>query len=384
MNRRREVFKLVMILAMLSLLLTTASVSAATLAGSDPISLNQNPNLDVLADFQQAWNFSSNRVPSSSGYAADTSDFDGDGVHDHDELLFAQWYVPYLIFDEDESHDLIRTMLPLFQVTPYWKTGPNKNERYIYQIIVTYVFLYKSDKGLDIHGCAGTVSVLLDMLDLYRIFPSISKRDIEEIKGGHCGDSEMMRVILNYSLANKNWTAVSVEMKRHFDDPKTYSWSSLKVNTIAAGRNGCQAAFGNCYHPVIYVSQNKHAMYTALEGDNVGCETVGSKKIKKWGVTFCTISWEDCDSNDSSDKVIPSILDAQNAGEIGHFRYSQVSQTNVNNASQYSGEYIWNSSNPDFCGGQKSCSSCAGSLNGKWKVFNFSGFQGMINNRSVM
>jgi hypothetical protein len=329
--------------------------------------------------------------PQIKGSSA-SSDFDSDGILDEHELLFAQWYAPRLIFDEDEPQDYINTMMTLFQVTPTWVKGPNANERYIKQIVITYVFLYRKDKGADINGCGGIISGLWDALDLFALYPQISRKDILDIKTGHCGDTETFRVYLNYSLQNRNWTAVNVKINRHGGSFGPYSWSSLGVTQIAAGKSGCQAAFGTCYHPTIYVSQNKHAMYTALTGKDVGCETVGSKKISKWGIG-CTISWEDCDSDNADDKVYPSILDAQNVGETGHYRYSKVAFTNVRNSENYNGEWIWPDSNSSntrddvFCGGYTydSCNSnCAGSLSGKWERFDFAGFGKISSYRSVM
>jgi hypothetical protein len=391
---RKSLMKIFSIILILSPLIAIGSNPVAKSGDANRNFSNEKQDFSPLEAFQSDKFSASNFLPSLVGLAADTSDFDSDGIHDHDELLFAQWYVPRLIFDEDESHSLISTMLPLFQVTPVWVAGPKSNERYIKQIIITYVFLYKNDKGADINGCYGIVSGLWDALDLFALFPQISQKDILSIKTGHCGDTETFEMYLDYSLANKNWNPVYVKIHRHGETKGPYTWQSLDRTTIAAGKSGCQANFGNCYHPTIYVSQNKHAMYTALTGAGIGCETVGSKKISKWGIG-CTISWEDCDSSNSDDKIIPSILDAQNVGETGHYRFTQVTSTKVKNSDQYPGEWIWpdtsNASNTHddvFCGGftVSSCGStgCAGSLSGKWVKFDFTAFNKIVSYRSIM
>ncbi len=391
---RNSLMKIFSFVIMLSPLIAIGSNPVAKSGDAIQFSPSEKQVFSSLEDFQTGEFSASNILPSLMGLAADTSDFDSDGIHDHDELLFAQWYAPRLIFDEDESQSLINGMLPLFQVTPVWVAGPKANERYIKQIIVTYVFLYEKDKGADINGCYGIVSGLWDALNLFALFPQISQKDVLSIKTGHCGDTETFKVYLDYSLSNKSWTPASVKIHRHGETKGPYTWQSLERTTIAAGKSGCQASFGNCYHPTIYVSQNKHAMYTTLTGAGVGCETVGSKKISKWGIG-CTISWEDCDSSNSDDKVIPSILDAQNVGESGHYRYTKVSSTKVKNSDKYPGEWIWpDTSNPNntlddvFCGGYtlSSCSStgCAGSLSGKWQKFDFSAYNKIYSYRSVM
>lgn len=48
-----------------------------------------------------------NFVEKESMVAQSTQDFDQDGLPDSQELILAQWFVPKLIFDEDEDQVLI-------------------------------------------------------------------------------------------------------------------------------------------------------------------------------------------------------------------------------------------------------------------------------------
>ena len=64
------------------------------------------------------------------------NDFDCDGIDDDTELWLARTYSPYLVFDEDEQEEVQKTVIPLFQVTPYTYNGQDG-------AMLTFVFLFQ-------------------------------------------------------------------------------------------------------------------------------------------------------------------------------------------------------------------------------------------------
>lgn len=389
---RRVLSKLVSMVLILSPILATGFQPPERMEGA----LSRLPEFDKVdllsGEYDDLYQGINEVLHPNAGLAASFSDYDGDGLDDAEELLLAHWYVPYLIFDEDEQQSIIDKMATLFQATPVWGSNSSKNERYIKQVILTFVFLYEYDKGADIHGCYGSADFLWGLLDLFALFPKVSKQNILAIKSGHCGDSEAIKVYVNYSTEKNTWSVGSVKINRHHGWEGPYS--NLNFNGISSGKSGCQASRGTCYHPRIYVSQNKHAMYTAMEGKDVGCETVGSKKVSVKGIG-CTISWEDCDSDDPKDKIIPTLSASQNVGENGrsYHRYSTVSSTKAKNSNYYPGEWIWPDSSDTrddiFCGGfkttSKTCAAtgCAGAISGKWELFKHTNYAKIKNYRFV-
>lgn len=278
-----------------------------------------------------------------------------------------------------------------FQVTPYWKSDSAKKERRIDYVIITYVMLYRMDPGvsLGVDGGASVCSVGMEamwgMLNLIKVFPNISSGDLTSIKTGHCGDSETVRVYVNYD--GKSWSGSKIYIYRHGQSVGPIWWNKLTIERVTSNTDDCGASRGTCNHPVLYVSQNKHAMYPALTG-SMGCETIGSKSVTYKGVG-CTISWEDCDSSDSDDVVYPWITFYQNVGENKNHRTSRVDYATSPNAEYYPNEWIWKDSTDSrdnvFCGGydpgSKLCSpiGCAGALNDKWIIFNYDSYEKIKN-----
>jgi len=163
-------------------------------------------------------------------------DSDRDGLSNREEHELAQRFVPTMHFADEEKFEVI------YQVTRI------SNER----VVITYMFLYLSDRGvvIDVSGHVGCV------LTGY-FFEAFTK--LPSLNNSHTGDAEMVRVEVVFK--GGEWRADNVAVKRH----DTYDM--LEANKKIE----------------IFVSENKHAMYSSMDECGGGFVFLG-----------CRIAFERC------------------------------------------------------------------------------------------
>jgi hypothetical protein len=242
--------------------------------------------------------------------SAQNEDSDSDGLTDQFEDWTANNWVPYLYFSDEEAAFENGGPLPilrLYQVTPIYKTSPDvfnypQYEFPEYQgppgILITYVITYSDDYGEALTGI-----------------------------GAHSGDTETIRIFLVHPRNQPDiWDPFVLLIKRHYDDPERYESEQFEW----AGT-----------HPVVWVSENKHAMYSSYQE----CDDES-----KFGVEF---EW--CGDKYAIDYPITPGVDGFNVGE----------RLNPNMTTFWGSSSAWGQD--VFCGGQEvSVGECAGGLDGKW------------------
>ncbi len=241
-------------------------------------------------------------------FEAQSGDTDLDGLTDEFEDWAANTFVPVLYFSKDElafkNNDPI---LRIYQVTPIYKTAPSvwnypQYEFPEYQgppgILITYVITYPYDYGEALTGI-----------------------------GMHAGDTETIRIFLvNPRNQPQTWDPFVILIKRHYDDPERYTSDEF-------GWSGT--------HPIVWVSENKHAMYSSWNE----CDDA-SKYL---------VQFEWCGSDYTINYPITLGVDGFNVGE----------RLNKSNVSIWAYEQTWNDN--DFCGGQEvAVGECGGGLDSKW------------------
>ncbi|MBI5842364.1 MAG: zinc ribbon domain-containing protein [Chloroflexi bacterium] len=267
-------------------------------------------------------------MPGMGGGAA--TDTDEDGLNDGFEEWIANAFVPIFQYDEDEDVPREQVMR-FYQVTPIYKTSPNVWNYPQYQfpeyqgppgILITYVVAYTWDTGDAVLGIEA-----------------------------HAGDAEAIRIFLvNPRNDPFTWNPVVIMIKRHFDDPEAYysyqfQWSQT--------------------HPIVWVSEDKHAMYSNWEE----CDDY-------------SVGFEYCDSKGYQiNSPIVSGGDGFNVGERLNHPFSEIPN---NTLGLFANEFVWSSSASklpvydnqgnvigsydaaeNFCGGY-SGSKCGGGMDGKW------------------
>lgn len=243
--------------------------------------------------------------PALPAMAAQGGDSDTDGLTDEVEQSLADTFVPYLYFAEDEDANQAE-ILRFYQVTPIYKTSPNvwnypQYEFPEYQgpegILLTFTIAYSYDYGDAIAG-------LVD----------------------HPGDTEVIRIFLVHPRNQPEvWDPFVLIIKRHYDDPERYfsedfSWSGT--------------------HPIVWVSEDKHAMYSSWEE----CDDYSEYLIE----------FEFCGGGYAIDYPITLGVDGFNVGE----------RRDPENISVYDNEFAWG--DPDYCGGWVTINECGGGLDSKW------------------
>jgi hypothetical protein len=272
------------------------------------------------------------------------SDVDEDGLDDGFEGWIANAFRPYLYFEGDEKAGP-NTIMRFYQVTPVYKTSPNIWNFYKYQfpeyqgppgILITYVVAYTDDYGFAV-----------DIID----------------QGIHDGDTEMMRIFLVNSRTDPYvWYPATVIIKRHEDPPEFYYPEKIQ--------------WMDGSHPRIWVSQDKHAMYSSeSECNGYLCPNfIGD--LFGGCLEQCGSSWT------LSDEIIQGV-NGFNVGEREKHPFSQIPSSSLG---LFTSEFAW-SNDPlsfvpyydnngksigrydragDFCGGKYGSYRCGGGMDSKW------------------
>jgi len=267
-------------------------------------------------------------------------DIDGDNISDAVEWRLIEKFKPVLIFDENEPLDVANETVTLYQVHPVIK---GRQEGYL----ITLVILYALDYGMTDFDLDGWDHITCGPIFGDALAYLASQLDTD----GHCGDSEALRIfVADYG---DTWKIESLVMKRHHDDWKEYPESAFSFER--------DEETGLRTHPIIYVSESKHAMYASSDE----CEGY-SVEIYDFGLS-CEVKFEDCDGGVKLTLHTPP---AHNVGEHGRHAFETLDEV----SRLFPGESVWRDT--PFCGGYtwESCEefagmfdkTCAGSLLGKW------------------
>ncbi len=334
--------------------------------------------------------------------SGDFDDCDGDTIPDEMEYRLASTYVPYLIPDEDENQ------LPIYHsegqdpFAVFWQVSPanvdGKEGAWI-----TYVFSYTSDGGthdfdVDFPDCAkcfaGTVidycecdpwppwtKDALCCLSKVITFPAgvtvaltqtgnactaieigidqLSdfgvNYNVSQWLSFHPGDNEAFRVFVVKN--NGTWSLTHVNWKRHHEG---FDYESHLQTVAEAKADGLE--FFEHSHPLLYVSEDKHAMYPTHEY----CEGY-EMNIKE----YCKISFEHCSGHPVYTRENPIrtlILDDLNVGEADAHLFEDMGPV-------FPGENVWAKGEKDyFCGsldaapGLAEPGPCGGPMGKLWYI----------------
>ncbi|MCJ7722947.1 MAG: PAN domain-containing protein [Anaerolineales bacterium] len=305
--------------------------SGVTSAGAES---GKNPDLTIKASFIEG-------------------DSDDDGIDDATELMLARKYSPYLIFDEDEQES-VDTIMQLHQVSPIIHHSGKEGA------ILVYVFLYDMDYGADFDR--GWSDWFTDPIDSAA---GLIMDPFDQFFGKHCGDTE---AIYFFVSNNGNWTNTRLESiywKRHYDPFYETSEDAVVYKDLNDG-------FG-ATHPVIYVSEDKHAMYPSHDMcEDYETDVVQEKLESAAGYLVpgiledfiyipVTPKMEDCSGGQER------YTDVTFAYNVGEAKSNSTMNRNVLNGSIYAGYDPWD--NVEFLGrtdNVKFCDSAAGGIGGKW------------------
>lgn len=277
-----------------------------------------NPPLVNVADFASSLENNQFGLTGPSGI----NDKDYDGLSDEFERWIADEFFPYLYLDGSETESKYNIMR-LYQVTPLTNASSNPigEDNYFGPdgVLLTFVVLFEDDYGDRMTG-------LTD----------------------HDGDAELLRILF-VPLPNDpySWTPLVVVIKRHEDTPEAYYLGHL--DWIDS-------------HPIIWVSADKHAMYSDWEE----CDDYSS-------------GFEYCGDSDELNYPVSLYVDGFNVGERRNPAFYLIPESSLN---KFTNEYAW--ANPPysikdgvelsdaFCGGDDKApksrdeGECGGGLNGKW------------------
>jgi len=269
-------------------------------------------------------------------------DIDNDGLSDGFEEWMANTFFPIMKFNEDESVSLNQVMR-FYQVTPIYKTSPGiwNFPNYIFPeyqgpqgVLITYVMAYPFDYGDAILGI-----------------------------NAHKGDTEVIRMLIVNPRDDPNvWGVATIAISRHYDNPERYYPIDF--------------AWEGTTHPVVWVSQDKHAMYSSYNE----CDDYS------FGYEYCGERYE-------INYPIKSGVDGFNVGERDVHPFSKIPN---NSLGLFTDEYAWSSNESNvpeydnsgkvigtfdyadnFCGGQGFTGQtnpipfieghmCSGGLDSKW------------------
>ncbi|MBU1226484.1 MAG: hypothetical protein KJ698_04615, partial [Actinobacteria bacterium] len=332
------------------------------------------------------------------------SDFDGLSDFLEDHLITS--FKPYYVFDEEETGclDPFNEMEVLFQVSP--ETTPTTYLDTSTRVAITVVATYTADCGMFGLSALG--------------FP-------EFLTHAHNGDNE--RIVLHVSRPHSgsdSWSIDYIDVNRHFDPVTQIRYGSgpefPTLRNSDDWSTAVQTIGGNnrflylhdwvdyeCCHPVLYVSESKHAAFPTV----MACEFYSTKIPEKLVDKVNPISWfedlvnggiglftdkriniyvddwvtryasqltqlgiillEDCGGGA---EVFPDVPPSHNVGEVNASgldrqafdRMSDSESSAIRNLFGNTSrrvETTWTST--DFCGGNvRSYSGCGGSMSGKW------------------
>ncbi|NNC80663.1 MAG: hypothetical protein HKN94_10985 [Acidimicrobiales bacterium] len=258
------------------------------------------------------------------------SDFLSDGLED----WIANTFKPYYWFDENEMPCINprdpRHWRIMYQVSPWprseWDLENNDEHRYQQGAVLTLISMYMRDCGVD---------------DTPNWIP-------ESAEHKHNGDTERVRVYVLGTPENE-WSVNHLDIKRHHDAPKDYLPS--RVAPGAWPQSG-HFAYALQSHPLLLVSQWKHATYTTHRE----CETY---KAEWEGLRLA--DFENCSGGDY---LNPRLSWSQNVGER-HEQLVDSLQINFRDGTTgWAGERAW-ATGIGFCGGLVR-SGCTSDIAGKW------------------
>jgi hypothetical protein len=251
-------------------------------------------------------------------------DTDTDGISNEREWYLIEKVKPVLIFDENEPLDVVNETLTLYQVSPVRRGG---QEGYL----ITVVMLYPYDTGMinwDLDGW--------DHVTCGSIVGEVVARAAEYDR--HCGDSEPLRIFVA-DYGPTDWKIEAIDIKRHGND-----WEPYDDTRFSYERD---EETGLNTHPIVYVSEGKHAMYPSEnECDNY------SHVFYDFGVS-CNIKFEDCGGGIKLNLYTP---EKYNVGERERQNFDSLGEV----TNEFPGAYAW--ADKPFCGGwaPESCSDFAG------------------------
>jgi hypothetical protein len=258
-------------------------------------------------------------TPAAHAATCSSGDTDCDRLTDGFESWLIETFKPFLVFDEEEYKcisNVYQQTATLYQVTPYRWRGNEVSE-----VLITVVILYPDDCGGFSH----------------------------ELLLGHAGDAEALRILVADDVvdANQNrwWRVKTILIKRHHDKYKRYDASQFRYIEDSPGEVPS--------HPVIYVSESKHAMYPSSSA----CEKYGPSWLPWIG------RFEDCGGGPSMSPPTPP---QHNVGERHSPLFNWLSDAGSGHLTRLFGnEEAWG--NFAFCGGRDLVvGGCGGALGGKW------------------
>ena len=275
------------------------------------------------------------------------NDCDGDGLSEDTEHYLASSYAPYLVPDEDEDQLPIHHSQGQDPFGVFWQVSPAVLEGRK-GVWITYVFAYTSDNGahdfdIDFVDCAMCLAgTAIDYCDcswknpwcclakvitfpigasiaLNTTGPACTAIEIGidrlsdfgvnyntmHLLSFHPGDNEGFRVFVEE--LSDGWRLTHINWKRHHEG---FDYEGHLQTVAEAEADGLE--FEDT-HPVLYVSEDKHAMYPSHDACE-GYEMHLSEKLRD----ECRISFEHCSGHPIYNRQNPiktMILKELNVGE---------------------------------------------------------------------
>jgi len=332
-------------------------------------------------------------------------DDDGDGLSDSLELGLVKLYSPLLIFDDDEPCDVEYEVVILHQVTPLNVDGDTN------YALLSFVVVYPEDYGVDLYRSwwekisswgkwvykkltdlplinyskgLKVIDYVYDKVSTYTGIRSASdllKWLDKKIRHYHCGDTEAIRFLVYCENPSKGiWSLKKIIWKRHYDKPYyggwTYatdytgyfSYTGLNVTTSKTVRF---ADYGigkrKGYHPIIFVSKRKHAMYPDKEFCESYLNSVEFEGESNYGheissVLECPVPLEKCGGGVAL--MVPTPIQF-NVGESYSRNNIALKYTIYDGIDSWSKD-DFTGPNPDVY--EVDCTGSAGSLGSKWCI----------------
>jgi len=340
-------------------------------------------------------------------------DDDGDGLSDSLELGLVKLYSPLLIFDDDEPCDVDKEVVILHQVTPLNVDGDTN------YALLSFLVIYPEDYGVDLYkswwekisswskwayeGLMGLplidyagekigdaykkIKVIDYVYDKVLVFTGIkSASDFlkwldKSIRHYHCGDTEPIRFLVYCNNPSKGrWTLKKIIWTRHYDKPYYGGWTYATDYTGYFSYTGLRTTTsktvrfadygigkGKGYHPIIFVSKRKHAMYPDKEFcenylNSIEFEGDSTYGHEISGVLECPIPLEKCGGGVAL--MVPTPMQL-NVGESYSRNNIALKYTIYDGIDPWSKD-SFTGPNPDVY--DVDCTGSAGSLGSKWCI----------------
>ena len=234
--------------------------------------------------------------------SGDQQDCDGDAISDQTEHDLVERFKPYLIFHPGEKA-FATGRNPAFDV--YWQVSPA--ELYGVQgAFMTLVMTYPEDYGpdeIDINSgwertkvglvlgssCLVPYSLPICISAAMAAGNFLHGESLGPALLGHLGDTEALRIFVAGSGPAENWTLTHVDWKRHHEG---FADEGDPIPIGTEIRNGLQ--FYSETHPIVYISQDKHASYPTANACEDYPWVIEVGKDNWWNIKFFTVNPEDC------------------------------------------------------------------------------------------